>query len=1362
MLKHLGIFILSVVLACGYAFGQASLLPNAKQTFIDINGAPLASGTVDLYVPNTSTRKNSWTNSTETTLNTNPILLDAAGRAVIFGQGTYRQVVKDSVGSTQWDAVTSAPSAGTATFLTDAAPVGTMLPYAGIALPTNYLWAGGQAVSRTTFSELLTATTISQTGTTITGNLTIAGLTDTSQVKVGAPIEGPCLSAGTTIATVPNAVSVTVSAVATSTGSCAVRVFPYGAGNGSSTFNVPDMRSRVPVGRDNLNDTAAGLITANFCISGAVTLGINLGTNCGAQNHVMSAGELAAHTHASPAVTDPGHLHLYNQGTSTNQSAVASGHATLDGISAVNTSTSFTGITLAATTGSLGNNTPFSIIQPSLVVNYIIKYQAESPSDAGGVISVGGMTGDILCGAGLTCASGTISVGGVGTGDVVGPASSVNSNIAVFNGVTGKLIADSGVSVSLITNTITALSGDVTAAGPGSVIATLATVNANVGSFGSSTSIPNFTVNAKGLITAAGSNVVIAPAGTLTGATLASNVLASSLTSTGTLTGGATGAGFTVNFTASTLTGTVPVASGGTAAATAAGARTNLGAVNVNGDTMTGLLILSGDPAANLGAATKQYVDAVATGLQVKSASAVATTANITLSGEQTIDGVLTSTSRVLVKNQTAPAENGIYVSAAGAWARATDIDAWSEVVGAFTFVTAGSANANTGWVTQVVAGGTINVTAMPWAQFSSNTAYTAGAGLTLGGTQFSISAGAITNAMLAGSIASSKLVATDIVTVGALTTGSLATGFTPVAVPLGGTGISNGASGGVPYFSSTTTIASSAAGAVNAPMLWGGAGAAPTAGTRTGTTTAFATATGTVTGAARCAEWDTNGNLLRAAAACSSGSGVTSITAGTGLTGGTITTTGTIALDLTAANVWTGNLQTNASAYFKNGKPWSDVIACGAVGNGVGGATATANTNAFDACVTIIQALGGGDVFVPPGTYCVKPNSGSFALNYTGINNLRLICAGPQGACAINACTGDGTNFTVIRMNGGKNALVNMTVNGANPAAGVAPTGDGVLFDTSCTECYTENSKFLGGNHAFVASAADIWLKDVNMDSSYGSSLLNVNGAVHMVRGKLDQAWPCTEWAVGASISAWAATTAYSTNAFVSRLGYIFQACNGVGGGGGTSGGTGPVVTTYGTNITDGTVTWRLVAPSTYAALEFTGGGASSFVDVDMTGPYLNGVAFTSGSPQLVEFTMLTFGGPRNACVYLNSGSQVSVTQSKLTRCGLGLQTDAGWTSEIQVTTSRIYQNSSNGIQLGKPLLANINSNTFSGNGGWGIAVAGQANMYSNVNSNLFISNTSGAVDVTGSGSTQCNVGLNSSNGQTYTLAGCTGTANN
>lgn len=78
-----------------------------------------------------------------------------------------------------------------------------------------------------------------------------------------------------------------------------------------------------------------------------------------------------------------------------------------------------------------------------------------------------------------------------------------------------------------------ALSGDLTITNTGTT--TLATVNSNVGSFGSSTSIPNLTVNGKGLITAAGGNAVVAPAGTLTGTTIGSTVVTSSLTTVGTL-----------------------------------------------------------------------------------------------------------------------------------------------------------------------------------------------------------------------------------------------------------------------------------------------------------------------------------------------------------------------------------------------------------------------------------------------------------------------------------------------------------------------------------------------------------------------------------------------------------------------------------------------------------------------------------------------------------------------------------------------------------------------------------------------------------------------------------------------------------
>ena len=87
----------------------ASLLPSAKQTFFDANGNPLAGGKVYFYIPSTTTAKDTWQDSGKVALNTNPVVLDSSGQAVIYGDGTYRQLVKDSLGNTIWDYVTQSP-----------------------------------------------------------------------------------------------------------------------------------------------------------------------------------------------------------------------------------------------------------------------------------------------------------------------------------------------------------------------------------------------------------------------------------------------------------------------------------------------------------------------------------------------------------------------------------------------------------------------------------------------------------------------------------------------------------------------------------------------------------------------------------------------------------------------------------------------------------------------------------------------------------------------------------------------------------------------------------------------------------------------------------------------------------------------------------------------------------------------------------------------------------------------------------------------------------------------------------------------------------------------------------------------------
>lgn len=155
------------------------------------------------------------------------------------------------------------------------------------------------------------------------------------------------------------------------------------------------------------------------------------------------------------------------------------------------------------------------------------------------------------------------------------------------------------------------------------------------------------------------------------------------------------------------------------------------------------------DPTNPQDAATKQYVDSVAQGLDPKASCLVATTGNLaSLSGLLTIDGVTVAAGdRVLVKNQSAPADNGIYVASASAWSRSTDMDTWAEVPNAFTFVEAGSTQADSGWVCTANQGGTIGVTPITFVQFSGAGTYEAGTGLTLTGSTFSITNTSVTAA---------------------------------------------------------------------------------------------------------------------------------------------------------------------------------------------------------------------------------------------------------------------------------------------------------------------------------------------------------------------------------------------------------------------------------------------------------------------------------------------------------------------------------------------------------------------------------------------------------------------------------------
>ncbi len=253
----------------------------------------------------------------------------------------------------------------------------------------------------------------------------------------------------------------------------------------------------------------------------------------------------------------------------------------------------------------------------------------------------------------------------------------------------------------------------------------------------------------------------------VTGATTLSSTLAvtGAITATGgvvgNVTGNVTAAAGSSSFNDVVITGALDMTAGSSATITGLSTPTNASdAANkgyvdtqdalrlaLTGGTLTGALAMStnkitglGTPTADQDAANKSYVDSVAQGIDAKASCRAATTASISLSGTQTIDGVaVIAGDRVLVKDQSSAAENGIYVAAAGAWSRASDANTWDELVSAFTFVEQGSTNGNNGYICTISAGGTLGVTAVTWAQFSGAGQINAGTGMSKTGNTLNV-----------------------------------------------------------------------------------------------------------------------------------------------------------------------------------------------------------------------------------------------------------------------------------------------------------------------------------------------------------------------------------------------------------------------------------------------------------------------------------------------------------------------------------------------------------------------------------------------------------------------------------------------
>ncbi len=267
-------------------------------------------------------------------------------------------------------------------------PIGAEISCAGFAAPTGFLFESGQQVSRTTFATLLGLLTQAQNGT-LNGTTLVTGLGTTEQYATGMPVEGANIPGSTTIANVNSATSITLSQAATGSGVTSLTFFAYGNGDGSTTFNLPDRRGRYLVGRDNMNNSVAGVLTSTYTtntpdalgqiLSSPATVGgggiqigqanlpaqalnVTIPSNQGAHSHSTTlGGGSAVGTTAGSTNLTPGGGFTYNGPVGNATLSVTVNAATLPA--------------LAGSTSLMGSSVAISPIGPSATSNFCMRVQ---------------------------------------------------------------------------------------------------------------------------------------------------------------------------------------------------------------------------------------------------------------------------------------------------------------------------------------------------------------------------------------------------------------------------------------------------------------------------------------------------------------------------------------------------------------------------------------------------------------------------------------------------------------------------------------------------------------------------------------------------------------------------------------------------------------------------------------------------------------------------------------------------------------------------------------------------------------------------------------------------------------------------
>jgi hypothetical protein len=234
---------------------------------------------------------------------------------------------------------------------------------AGLILETGWYWCDGSNKNRVTDAALFNAITIQQSGV-LNSTAVVTGLSDTTNgggtpISPGMPVSGTGIPANTVVLSVDSGTQVTLSAAATASATTPLVFAPYGVGDGTTTFGIPN-RAYVAVGRDNASGSASNITQVS------TTLSITTGTATGT---VASAAGLAVGMYASHPKLPSGTKITNIVGTSITFSNNVTGTLTASGI---RFSPVLDAQTMGATGGSLTHaitlgETPTGITSPMTI-----------------------------------------------------------------------------------------------------------------------------------------------------------------------------------------------------------------------------------------------------------------------------------------------------------------------------------------------------------------------------------------------------------------------------------------------------------------------------------------------------------------------------------------------------------------------------------------------------------------------------------------------------------------------------------------------------------------------------------------------------------------------------------------------------------------------------------------------------------------------------------------------------------------------------------------------------------------------------------------------------------------------------------